>query len=254
MKKILFVGKINDSIKGVEELLGEHFRIQLCPINSDSVKDMQKVITPDLIMVSLLGAVDSDRVIFDLFEKGYPGIPVLTVGNEEEQKRFSGVYRDGVEHLMRPVDKKTTLETVCSKLNTSLLVSEGSFKVVENRSKKLIMVVDDNAMTLRSIKEMLQDSYDIAVATSGMKALTLMGKNLPDLILLDYEMPVCDGKMTLEMIKAEDEFKDVPVIFLTGVSDREHVEAVLSLRPAGYILKPPVREKLMEAIRKNLKE
>ncbi|WP_078038187.1 response regulator [Oribacterium sp. C9] len=128
------------------------------------------------------------------------------------------------------------------------------YKVMENRSRKLIMVVDDNAMTLRSIKEMLQEYYDIAVATSGMKALTTMGKNPPDLILLDYEMPVCDGKQTLEMIRADSEFETIPVIFLTSVSDREHVEAVLSLKPAGYILKPPVKEKLMGAIREAIKD
>ena len=64
--------------------------------------------------------------------------------------------------------------------------------------------------------------------------MTAIGKKRPDLILLDYEMPVCDGRQTLEMIRADEELKDIPVIFLTGVNDREHIESVLSLKPAGY--------------------
>ena len=76
------------------------------------------------------------------------------------------------------------------------------------------------------------------MATSGMQALTLIGKKKPDMIFLDYEMPMCDGKMTLEMIREIDEAKDIPVVFLTGVSDKSHIEAVLKLKPAGYLLKP----------------
>ena len=65
-------------------------------------------------------------------------------------------------------------------------------------------------------------------------------------------MPVCDGKQTLEMIRADDELAEIPVIFLTSVNDREHIEAVLSLKPAGYLLKPPVKERLVEAIDNSL--
>ena len=63
-------------------------------------------------------------------------------------------------------------------------------------------------------------------------------------------MPVCDGRQTLEMIRADEDLREIPVIFLTGVNSREHIEAVLKLRPAGYMLKPAVPAKLKEAIDK----
>ena len=103
---------------------------------------------------------------------------------------------------------------------------------------------------LRSIKAMLDEEFDVQVAPSGMKAMTLIGRKKPDLILLDYEMPVCDGRQTLEMIRSEEDIADIPVIFLTGVNDREHISAVLALKPSGYMLKPAVKEKLVEAIHK----
>lgn len=253
MKKILLVGKINDAVKGIDELLGKYYHVQICPLHADALTDILKVVTPNLILISLVGAFEMDTVIFNMLEIGYKSIPVLTIGTEREKLAFLDFYKSNqFENLIRPVDNTTIMEAVCRRMGDTLTVKDGQYEVKENRDKKLVMIVDDNAMTLRSIKEMLQDTYDISVATSGMKALTSMGKNPPDLILLDYEMPVCDGKQTLEMIRADDEFRDIPVIFLTGVSDRAHIESVLSLKPAGYMLKPAIKEKLIEAIGKTL--
>lgn len=102
------------------------------------------------------------------------------------------------------------------------------------------------------MKAMLEADYEVAVAISGAQAMTSIGKKRPDLILLDYEMPVCDGRMTLEMIRADEELGSIPVIFLTAVNDRENIEAVLGLKPAGYMLKPPVKDKLLAEIAKIL--
>lgn len=84
--------------------------------------------------------------------------------------------------------------------------------------------------------------------------MTSIGKKRPDLILLDYEMPVCDGKMTLEMIRADEDLTSIPVVFLTAVNDRANIEAVLKLKPAGYFLKPPVKGRLLAEIEKILRE
>lgn len=67
-------------------------------------------------------------------------------------------------------------------------------------------------------------------------------------------MPVCDGKMTLEMIRADEELTSIPVVFLTAINNRENIEAVLKLKPAGYFLKPPVKERLLQEIEKILNE
>lgn len=98
----------------------------------------------------------------------------------------------------------------------------------------------------------MEDRYEVAIAISGAQAMTSIGKKRPDLILLDYEMPICDGKMTLEMIRADEELKDIPVIFLTAVNDRANIEAVLKLKPAGYFLKPAVKDQLIGEIEKVL--
>ncbi len=114
--------------------------------------------------------------------------------------------------------------------------------------RKNILVVDDNPITLRELNSMLSDEYNVTVATSGLQAMTSIGKHRPDLIILDYEMPVCDGQKTLEMIRSDEELKDMPVIFLTGVNEQKHLESVLKLNPAGYLLKPADKDKLLSLI------
>lgn len=103
--------------------------------------------------------------------------------------------------------------------------------------KKKLLVVDDSSVILQTMKELLGEDYEVTPATSGLAAIRCITLNRPDLILLDYEMPVCDGRQVLEMIRAEEAWADIPVIFLTGRGDAESVKKVMSLKPAGYLLK-----------------
>lgn len=108
---------------------------------------------------------------------------------------------------------------------------------VENSGKKKILIVDDSGVILQAMKELFEKDYDVTPVKSGVAALRSMTLNMPDLVLLDYEMPVCDGKQVLEMIRAEETFADVPVIFLTGTVDKERIQKLIPLKPAGYLLK-----------------
>ena len=100
-----------------------------------------------------------------------------------------------------------------------------------------VLVVDDSMTIRQAMKGLLEDEYQVQLAESGVAAIRTISLDRPDLVLLDYEMPVCDGRQTLEMLRSEPSFADLPVIFLTGRSDPEVVRALLSLKPAGYLLK-----------------
>lgn len=113
-----------------------------------------------------------------------------------------------------------------------------------------ILVVDDDPLMLKMLKEHLHDDYDVATAVSGKIALKFLERKTTNLILLDYEMPGETGPEVLEKLRANEATKDLPVIFLTGVSDREKIQEALVLRPQSYLLKPIDREKLLESIHK----
>lgn len=115
--------------------------------------------------------------------------------------------------------------------------------------RKHILVVDDATVMLKTLKEYLHNDFDVATAVSGRIAMKFLERKRTDLILLDYEMPGDNGPAVLEQLRAQESTKDIPVIFLTGVSEAAKIKEVLALKPQGYLLKPVDREKLMNAIR-----
>lgn len=117
---------------------------------------------------------------------------------------------------------------------------------------KHILVIDDDPRMLKMMKEQLHHDYDVATAVNGKVAMKFLESKHTDLILLDYEMPDEKGPDVLAKIRANQSTRDVPVIFLTGVTERDKIQKALVLQPQGYLLKPIDREKLMNTITKVL--
>ncbi|MDE6601172.1 MAG: response regulator [Lachnospiraceae bacterium] len=117
----------------------------------------------------------------------------------------------------------------------------------ENRKKK-ILVVDDSDFMRKNMINLLGNDYEVTESSSSISAIKTLTRNRPDLVLLDYEMPVCDGKQTLEMIRMDEEIADIPVVFLTGRGDAESVRKVMALKPRGYLLKSMPQEDIKKFI------
>lgn len=115
-------------------------------------------------------------------------------------------------------------------------------------AKPRILVVDDSMTVRQYLCELLSGDYDVTPAESSVAAFRIMALNKPDLVLLDYEMPVCDGRQMLEMLRSDQEFSNTPVIFLTGRSDYESVKKVKELNPDGYLLKYLKSEEVKQSI------
>ncbi len=111
-----------------------------------------------------------------------------------------------------------------------------------------IFIVDDSPVFLRTISDWLEDTYIVNICPSATAAFHMMEVNKPDLILLDYEMPICSGAKFLEMLRSEPSSASIPVIFLTSRGDEATVRKVLSLNPQGYLLKNLPKEDIIEAI------
>lgn len=120
--------------------------------------------------------------------------------------------------------------------------------------QKKILVVDDDQNMLQLLYSFLRDSYRVTMVSSGKDALESLSKQKPDLMLLDYLMPEMNGKETLEIIRKDENLKDLPVFFLTGVSDSNKISECLKLDPSGYILKPIGKFSLLAKIRAYFEE
>ena len=114
------------------------------------------------------------------------------------------------------------------------------------------MLVDDSSVMLRNIKNILDRKYMVFLTTSGRQALKAIPEKEPDVVVLDYKMPDLDGRAVFEEMQKDEYMKTIPVIFLTSVSDSKTIQSILKLKPAGYILKPPDKDKVLEMIQEAL--
>ena len=124
-------------------------------------------------------------------------------------------------------------------------VSEYYEKVDSGEFKKSILIVDDDPQYLAHVREWLKGTFRVSMVNSGLQAIKFLGRNKVDLILLDHEMPVTSGPQVLEMLRSDPETSSIPVMFLTGKSDKESVMAVVALKPEGYFLKTIQKEELL---------
>lgn len=112
-------------------------------------------------------------------------------------------------------------------------------------NRKHILIIDDDPETLKTLRYYLQEHYKVTVISSGKVAIEFLLKFTPDLILLDYMMPMYNGAAVFKIIKSREATKDIPVFFLTGQTDRSTVMECLAMNPAGYIIKPVAKAALL---------
>ena len=116
--------------------------------------------------------------------------------------------------------------------------------------RKTIIAVDDNNTTLVACKKILKPLYEVYPATSASRMFKLMEHIIPDLILLDVEMPDINGYEAARMLKEETAFREIPIIFLTARDDPVSEKIGFNLGAADYIPKPVVSDQLIERIEK----
>lgn len=181
----------------------------------------------------------------------FAGVSFAMLGSEEICRL--ALAEEGLFEYCQPIEDDnisgalTKIAELVAQQNGSLDYHEYKAHVAE---KKHILIVDDDKTTLRLLKTALEEKrYNVTAVADGALAEKYLQTKTADLILLDYLMPKESGADVLRMIRSEKRLSDIPVIFLTGVSDAELVQDVISMKPQGYLLKPINMERLMIMIR-----
>ena len=124
-----------------------------------------------------------------------------------------------------------------------------------NDKSQRIMVVDDDKVLLKNAAVLLGVNYSVSLYSDGREALeALSEKALPDLILLDVKMPDIDGYTVIQQIKAMPRCRNIPVVFVTGMSDEEDELRGFQLGAADYVKKPFSQKILLARISNLLKK
>jgi signal transduction histidine kinase len=116
-----------------------------------------------------------------------------------------------------------------------------------------ILIVDDNPTNLAVLSPVLKDcGLKVRIATDGESAIEQVENELPDLILLDVQMPGIDGFETCRCLKSDPKVQQIPIIFMTALSEKENKVRGLSLGAVDYITKPFDREEVIARVKVHL--
>ncbi|MDR0826894.1 MAG: response regulator [Desulfovibrio sp.] len=124
--------------------------------------------------------------------------------------------------------------------------------VIADSERKKVLLVDDNMTNLTTGKDMLKDQYKVYPVPSAEIMFDLLGNIIPDLILLDIEMPVMNGYEAIKRLKSKPDWAEIPVIFLTSKTDEGSELEGLSLGAIDYVAKPFSAPLLLKRIENHL--
>lgn len=227
---LLFVCEQNSylTVSLVDKLKANFINVIRDAGDPDAISHVANMINGVLIYIDSEILKNSNVLIYIKDMAAEKDVPIFILGNVEE---IESVKLFLPKHLVqrefvRPVD-----------VNDVAFDIHNFLEEHKQAEKKKILVVDDSGQVLRNVKSWLEGRYSVTCANSGAMAIKYLTINKPDLVLLDYEMPIVNGKQILEMIRSEREFSDVSVIFLTGKDDKQTVMNVMNLKPDGYLLK-----------------
>lgn len=249
MKQILLIGKFNSTTQNLKQILKQQYGVQLASDNAEFIAELFDMDVPDLVLIITTDMGEAHRQIFENIRQKYDKIPVICIGTGEELALFDDFLEgDQFSKVVRPVQMKTISGLIMERLHIRNESEDDDETEMYGNRKKKIVIIDDSGVQRNMIKNLLENRYDIKLASSGKEAMVTMKNWLPDLIILDYDMPDQDGREMFETFQNEDRLCDIPVIFLTGVKERQKIQAVLKLQPAGYILKPVHQQKLLDLL------
>ena len=259
MKKIFFIGKFNVIMQNVYQVMTKKFDMQICPAEYEILEGMFQMLRPELVLISTMDFNAKHADIYKLLAEKYSWIPVLSIGKRDELRMFYDLTQTEQFHeVFRPVKISEIIRQVNQILGIKTDENEGKTgkEDVANvkTGPKTILLIDDSPVQLRQVREILKEKYRVLMASSGLQAMNVLLKETPDLIFLDYDMPVVDGRVTLQKIRENERSRDIPVVFLTAINSKEKILAVAPLNPSDYLLKPVNARRILETARRIMGE
>ena len=240
------------------------YRTIECRAERDRLMESIPFERPQIIVICLSHDERRENLrIYDTFLEFQEtrSVPAIVVANKIDFQEFEETSRlNNISFLSRPVSILALYSRLTEIEQEYGLSSDGAREGVPDDPvmfygqepkfrKKHILVVDDDPNQLSQIKTNLEEFYDVTAVRSGPDAFRYLETHKADLILLDYMMPDMDGSEVLYRLRTTRAWFHIPVVFMTGVNERETVVKILvELKPQGYIVKPAKKSEVVAKI------
>lgn len=280
MKRILFVADFNDTAHCIQEAMLSRYQVQLCSMkNAEDVSHMIRMFRPDMVVVFISCYQNISSKLFYILTIVHAAIPIITIGKKEDTMQYEMLYsKTQYTHLYRPIKNRDIMKCIADRLHitedenaehkdisdvSNYIENEDKIKnktdiwdeaELDNEAdadkRKHILLVDNDDEIYNDMKSIIGDRYRVSAAGTELQAMRMLEKDRPDMMFLSYEMPLCEGRIMLEMIRNDDELRKLPVVFLTKIAEKRNIASIIRLKPAGCILKPLDKEIVTRIIEK----
>mgnify|MGYP000713678781 FL=1 len=280
MKRILFVADFNDTAHCIQEAMLSRYQVQLCSMkNAEDVSHMIRMFRPDMVVVFISCYQNISSKLFYILTIVHAAIPIITIGKKEDTMQYEMLYsKTQYTHLYRPIKNRDIMKCIADRLHitedenaehkdisdiSNYIENEDKIKnktdiwdeaELDNEAdadkRKHILLVDNDDEIYNNMKSIIGDRYRVSVAGTELQAMRMLEKDRPDMMFLSYEMPLCEGRIMLEMIRSDEELRKLPVVFLTKIVEKRNIASIIRLKPAGCILKPLDKEIVTRIIEK----
>lgn len=194
---------------------------------------------PDLILLDLMmprmnGYEVCDELKRDVLTKGI--VVIILTAKVEEAEKYRGLKSGADDYITKPFKMTFLLERIKEYL--------------ERKSPHKILIVDDDRDLVRILTDRLEfEGYETVSVYEGLRAIEIAHHKMPDLILLDLQMPAGNGQTVLQNLRSRPLTKNIPVIVLTGVEGERLEEEMRVAGAQGLMRKPYDMEMLLRKIR-----
>ena len=169
--------------------------------------------------------------------------PVVIITGKRDKYSVMNSISMGIDgYLRKPISKNEVVEKV----------KEVSEKKQQYKNRRTILAIDDDMSYLKQINNFLREQYNVIMINSTKLALDYLTNHIPDLILLDYQMPFYNGVALLSILKQNDNCCNIPVIILSGTLDKAAIAEFYPYAPAAFLAKPINKESLLQTVQKAL--
>jgi len=252
--KVMYIDDVSSSLIALKKRLMPYHEVFPAQTVNLMLEALEKII-PDIIILDInMPGADGYKVIEYLkSDERYMDIPVIFfTSNNDKESVIKGLSLGAVDYIIKPFETKSLVECIEKHVSAAREDKDSHNNADDGRPR--ILAIDDVASVLRTIKSALHPGYKVHTISRPEVVIDFLKLKKPDLILLDYLMPVYNGFELIPMIRELPGYDDTPIIMLTSEGTITHVKEAVSLGANDFIVKPFKDSELKEKVEKHIKK